>query len=67
MWPQPGTDVMIFKFFSQKIAKILAFFAQTTATFCKNLIKTLVLGEKSHFVAGNWQKLLKICDHNIDP
>jgi hypothetical protein len=33
----PGTDVMIFKIFSPKIlAKILAFFAQTTANFCKN-------------------------------
>jgi hypothetical protein len=33
----PGTDVMIFKIFSPKnLAKILAFFAQTTASFCKN-------------------------------
>jgi hypothetical protein len=32
----PGTDVMIFKIFSPKnLAKILAFFAQTTASFCK--------------------------------
>jgi hypothetical protein len=33
----PGTDVMIFKIFSPKIlAKKLAFFAQTTDSFCKN-------------------------------
>jgi hypothetical protein len=42
-WPlntyyqRPGTDVMIFKIFSAKnLAKILAFFAQTTASVCKN-------------------------------
>jgi hypothetical protein len=34
---QTGTDVMIFKIFSPKnLAKKLAFFAQTTASFCKN-------------------------------
>jgi hypothetical protein len=34
---QPGTDVMILKIFSPKnSAKILPFFAQTTARFCKN-------------------------------
>jgi hypothetical protein len=34
---KPGTDVMIFLIFSPKnLAKILAFFAQTTASFCKN-------------------------------
>jgi hypothetical protein len=33
----PGTDVMILKIFSPKnLAKILAFLAQTTASFCKN-------------------------------
>jgi hypothetical protein len=33
----PGTDVMILKIFSPKyLAKILAFFAQTAASFCKN-------------------------------
>jgi hypothetical protein len=33
----PRTDVMILKIFSPKnLAKILAFFAQTTASFCKN-------------------------------
>jgi hypothetical protein len=38
-----GTDVMIFKIFSPKnLAKILAFFAQPTASFPKNVIITLV-------------------------
>jgi hypothetical protein len=33
----PGTAVMILKIFSPKnLAKKLAFFAQTTASFCKN-------------------------------
>jgi hypothetical protein len=33
---QPGTDVMIFKnIFAENLAKILAFFPQTTASFCK--------------------------------
>jgi hypothetical protein len=35
--PKSGTDVMIFKIFpSKNLAKKLAFFAQTTASFCKN-------------------------------
>jgi hypothetical protein len=35
---QPGTDVLIFKIFSPKnLAKILAFFAQTTASFLQKL------------------------------
>jgi hypothetical protein len=34
---QSGTDVMILKIFSPKnLAKILALFAQATASFCKN-------------------------------
>jgi hypothetical protein len=38
-----GTDDMIFKIFSPKnLAKILAFFAHITASFCKNVIITLV-------------------------
>jgi hypothetical protein len=33
----PGTDGMILKIFSpKKLAKIFAFFAQTTVSFCKN-------------------------------
>jgi hypothetical protein len=33
----PETDVMILKIFPSKLlAKLLAFFAQTTASFCKD-------------------------------
>jgi hypothetical protein len=57
----PGTDVMIFNFFSRKIQqKYLRFFAQTTASFFKNVIKTLVFEKNAIFFAEN-------CDHNIDP
>jgi hypothetical protein len=45
---------MILKIFSPKnLAKILAVFAQTAATFCKNVIITLVFAE-------NWLKSQKI-------
>jgi hypothetical protein len=46
----PGTDVMILKVFSPKfLAKILAFFALTTAIFYKNLIITLVFEKNAIF------------------
>jgi hypothetical protein len=49
----PGTDVTIFKIFSQKI---VFFFAQTTASFfCKNWIVTLVF-EKNANVLANFGK-----------
>jgi hypothetical protein len=51
-----GTDVMILKILSPKnLAKILVSFAQTTASFCKNVIIT-----KLAKIAENF-------DHNIDP
>jgi hypothetical protein len=62
-----GTDVMIFKIFSPKnLAKILAFFAQTTASFCKNVIITLVF-EKTPFFRRKLAKIAENCDHSIDP
>jgi p-aminobenzoyl-glutamate transporter AbgT len=52
---------MIFKIFSPKnLAKILAFFAQTTASFCKNLIITSVFEKNANIFAENWQKSQKI-------
>jgi hypothetical protein len=33
-----GTDVMILKYFCQKISKKLAFFAQTTSRYFKTLV-----------------------------
>jgi hypothetical protein len=41
------------------MAKILTFFAQTTVSFCKNWIITLVF-EKNAIFAENWQKSQKI-------
>jgi hypothetical protein len=35
--PPLATDVVIFKIFSQKMAKILTFFAQTTAMYFENI------------------------------
>jgi hypothetical protein len=58
---------MILKTFSPKnFAKILAFFAQTTATFCKNLIITLVF-EKNAIFSPEIGKNRKNCYHNIGP
>jgi hypothetical protein len=55
------TDVMIFKIFSpENLAKILAFFAQTTVRFCKNMIITLVFEKNANFFDENWQKSQKI-------
>jgi hypothetical protein len=52
---------MILKIFSPKtLAKISSFFAQTTASFCKKLIITLVFGEKRYFlqkIGKNHRKL----------
>jgi hypothetical protein len=50
---------MILKIFSpKKLAKILAFFAQTTASFGKNLIITLVFEKRANiFVGKNRRKL----------
>jgi hypothetical protein len=42
---------MILKIFSPKnLAKILAFFAQTTASSCKNLIITLAFEKNANFL-----------------
>jgi recombinational DNA repair protein RecR len=53
---------MIFKIFSPKnSAKKLAFFAQTTASFCKNCDhKTLVFEKNANFFAENRRKSQKI-------
>jgi hypothetical protein len=56
-----GTTAMILKLFSPKnVAKILAFFAQTTVTFCKKIDHNIGFLEKRHFFAENWQKSQKI-------
>jgi hypothetical protein len=50
-----------FYIFSPKnLAKILAFLAQSTASFCKKLIITSVFEKNANFLAENWQKSQKI-------
>jgi hypothetical protein len=64
---KPGTDVIIFKYiFAKKIAKLLACFAQTTASFGKNLINHGFL-RKTPFFRQKWAKIVENCNHNIDP
>jgi hypothetical protein len=66
--PKAGTDVMVFKIFSTKnLAKILAFFDQTTATFCKNCDNNIGFWEKRQFFRRKLAKIAENCDHNIDP
>jgi hypothetical protein len=54
--------------FEKKLAKILAFFAQTATTFNKHLI-IIELGfwEKRQFFHRKLAKVARNCDHNIDP
>jgi hypothetical protein len=53
-YTNPGDDVMILKIFLPKnLTKILAFFAQTTASFCKKLSIKLVFGKNANFLAEN--------------
>jgi hypothetical protein len=40
--------------------KILAFFAKTTASYCKIVIITSVFEKNANFFAENWQKSQKI-------
>jgi hypothetical protein len=59
---------MIFKIFSPKnLAKKLAFFAPTTASFCKNCDHNIVFLEKRQFFRRKLAKIAENCDHNIDP
>jgi hypothetical protein len=54
--------------FVKKIsAKILALFAQTNASFCKNVSITLVFEKNANFVRRKLAKIADNCDHNIDP
>jgi hypothetical protein len=54
-----GTDVMIFKKSSKNLAKILAFFAQTTPSLCKNLIIASVFEKNTNFFVESWQNRSK--------
>jgi hypothetical protein len=57
-----------FKIFSPKnLAKILAFIAQTTITFCKNMIIKLVFEKTATFFRRKLAKIVENYDRNIDP
>jgi hypothetical protein len=59
---------MILKIFSQtNLPKVLALFAQTTASSCKNLIIILVFEKSANFFAENWQKSQKIVKITLTP
>jgi hypothetical protein len=59
---------MIFKIVSPKnLAKILALFAQTAASFCKNGIIRLLFEKDANFFCQKLAKIAENCDHNIDP
>jgi hypothetical protein len=60
---------MILKIFTPKnLAKIFAFFAQTTVSFCKNCDHNIgFFLEKRHFFRRKLAKIAENCDHNIDP
>jgi hypothetical protein len=59
---------MIFKIFSPKtLAKKLTFFSQTTASFCKVGIVTLVFKKNAKFFRPKSGKIAENCDHKIDP
>jgi hypothetical protein len=60
---QPGTDVIIFKYFRQKIRPKIGFFTQSKAKLCKHSIMTLVFEKNDNFVAENCRKLSKIAEN----
>jgi hypothetical protein len=59
---------MIFKIFSpKKLEKILACFAQTTGSFCKNCDHNIGFRQKRQFFRRKLAKIAENCAHNIDP
>jgi hypothetical protein len=59
---------MVFKKNSAKnLAKILAFFVQITASFCKKTYRNIGFWEKRQFFRWKLAKIAENCDHNIDP
>jgi hypothetical protein len=54
--------------FAEKLGKnIGVLFAQTTACFCKNFIKSLVIEKNANFFRRKLAKFAENCDHSIDP
>jgi hypothetical protein len=46
--------------FAENFSENIGVFALTTASFCKNVIITLVFEKNANFFAENWQKSQKI-------
>jgi hypothetical protein len=46
-----GTDVVIFKYFRQKLARKMAFLTQNEGKLCEKLIKTLVIDKNAQNLA----------------
>jgi hypothetical protein len=65
----PATAVIILKVFSPKsLANVLAFLAQTTASFFSRKIDhNNGFWEKRHFFLRKLANIAENCDHNIDP
>jgi hypothetical protein len=60
--------IIILKIFSPNIlAKILAFFTQTTPRFCQKFDHNTGIWGKRHFFADNWKKFTENCDYKIGP
>jgi hypothetical protein len=55
---EPGTDFK--NIFAKNFSENIGVFAQTTASFCKIVIITLVFEKNANFFAENWQKSPKI-------
>jgi hypothetical protein len=53
--------------FAEKFCKNIAVFAQTTASFCKNVIITLIFEKYANYFCRKLAKITEHCDHNIDP
>jgi hypothetical protein len=59
---------MIFKIVLPKnLAKILAFFAQNTASFFQKSDHNIGINEKRQFFRRKFAKIAENCDHNFDP
>jgi hypothetical protein len=55
-----GPMLCFLNIFAEKIGENIGVFAQTTATFCKNVIITLVFEKNANFFAENGQNSQKI-------
>jgi hypothetical protein len=57
-----GPMLCFSKYFDEIFGENIGFFAQTTTSFCKNVIITMTFDKKAIFFAENWQKSQKIAN-----